>query len=77
MNTEEGSVRMPTTRSATAMFTINQLNGVRRFLFGSNTTARTMSTFPRMFKIQRMAEALVVSIDNASGAEINRQYFSK
>jgi hypothetical protein len=67
---------VPAIRSATAKFTINQLNGVRRFLFGSNATARIMRIFPRILTKDRIREMPAVRTDNASGASENGQLFS-
>jgi hypothetical protein len=77
MLTEIGSVRVPVIRSAAAKFTISQLNGVRRFLFGSNTTDRIMRIFPRTFKKHRIRQTQVVITANASGIPDNGQFFSK
>jgi hypothetical protein len=77
MLTEIGSVMVPVIRSAAAKFTINQLNGVRRFLFGSNATNRITRIFPRILKKDRIREMPVVITANASGTSENGQFFSK
>ena len=70
------SLMVPAIRSAAAKFTINQLNGALRFLFGSNATARIMRIFPRIFKKDRIREMPVVRTDSASGASENGQFYS-
>ena len=37
---------MPEIKSAIARFTTNQLNGIRKFLFGSRTRAKMMRMLP-------------------------------
>ena len=63
----------PAIKSAVAKFTTSQLNGVRRFLFGSNATAKIMRLFPRIFERNRILETAVVIAVSATGSPENGQ----
>ena len=69
-----GFVIAPAIRSAAAKFTINQLNGLRRFLLGSKTTARIMRMLPTMLVRDRIREMTVVVTARDSGASVNRHF---
>jgi hypothetical protein len=73
MLTEIGSVIVPVIRSAAAKFTINQLNGLRRFLFGSNATDSIMRIFPKTLRKDRIRQIPVVTTASASGTSENGQ----
>jgi hypothetical protein len=70
------SVTTPTIKSAIAKLTTNQLKGVRRFLFGSKTTAKIIRIFPGIFVRVNKMHKLVVRIDNAVGTATIRHFLS-
>ena len=60
----KGSVMKPTIKSAVAKFTTNQLNRVRRFLFGLRATAYTMRILLGI--LVRIKTILIIEIANGN-----------
>ena len=76
MLTDRGSTRAPTIRSVTARFATKRVKGLRRFLFGSNRTAKMTIRFPGTVAIMNIMASTMVVSDTSVGAQTLAQWLA-
>ena len=70
---DRGSTNEPTIRSVTARFATRRVKGFRRFLLGSNKTAKMIIRFPGTVAIMNIIAKTIVVIETSVGAQTPTQ----